>query len=84
MKKIDMGFIIGLIFAVFIFFKDPSQILVFFKDFLIIFSFGILIHLLIRKMNSYFEKLDNIICSNDFFKLDNILSFFLKICKIKN
>lgn len=85
-KKFDKSFIVGLIFVVFIFFKDPSQILIFFKEFLIIFSFAILIHFLIRKnkLRNYFEKLDNIIYSKIFFKLDNILNFFLKICKIKN
>lgn len=89
MKKIDKSFIVGLIFVVFIFVKDPSQILIFFKEFLMIFSFAILIHFLIRKnklnkLRNYFEKLDNIIYSKIFLKLDNILNFFLKICKIKN
>lgn len=88
-KKFDKSFIVGLIFVVFIFFKDPSQILIFFKEFLIIFSFAFLIHFLIRKnkltkLKVYFKKLDNIIYSNILLKLDNILNFFLKICKIKN
>lgn len=88
-KKFDKSFIVGLIFVVFIFFKDPSQILIFFKEFLIIFSFAFLIYFLIRKnkltkLKVYFKKLDNIIYSNILLKLDNILNFFLKICKIKN